>query len=99
LLERLDLLADRLLGDVQVLRGTREAPPLRDGREVAHLAELRRQDVRVYARTTSGGCRPTTTSACWRDRAGLAFEPRTEGRSRWQPKPSTVPTSTARSWT
>jgi hypothetical protein len=39
-LERPDLLAHRLLGDVQILGGTREVPVLGDGHEVAHLPEI-----------------------------------------------------------
>jgi hypothetical protein len=42
LLERLDLLAHRLLGDVQLAGGAREAAAFGDGGEVAHLAQIRR---------------------------------------------------------
>jgi hypothetical protein len=42
LLERLDLLTDRLLRDVQFLGGASEAATLGDGGEVPHLAQVGR---------------------------------------------------------
>jgi hypothetical protein len=41
LLERLDLLAHRLLCDVQLLRGSCEAAAFGNGREIPHLAQVR----------------------------------------------------------
>src|SRR5262249_39726066 len=70
LLERLDLLAHRLLGDVQLAGGTGEAAELCDCDEVTHLPKVRRgvQHCRVYDRmgwlVTSRRCSRTTTCAC-----------------------------------
>ena len=52
-LERLDLLADRLLGDVQVVGRAREAAALRHGHEVAHLPQIRRHNRSILRRATA----------------------------------------------
>src|SRR5262249_49622699 len=69
LLERLDLLAHRLLGDVQLTSGAGEAAAFGDDGEVAHLAQVgsRHASECTTDQTpggTSRGCRRTTTSAC-----------------------------------
>src|SRR6266542_5251407 len=50
LLDRSDLLRERLLGDVQVTGGAGEASLLRDGGHVSHLPQLGRHGRRYYAR-------------------------------------------------